>query len=41
MSNAVQKQESSIKDYVAGVTLQAAAVRAEIAAAARKQKIKR
>ncbi len=33
MSNVAQKQESSIKDYIVGVTLQAAAVRAEIAAA--------
>lgn len=38
MSNAAQKQESSIKDYVAGVTLQAAAVRAEIAAASTETK---
>lgn len=38
MNNAVSKQESSIKDYIASVTLQAAAVRAEIAAASTETK---
>jgi len=38
MKNAVHKQESSIKDYVEHVTLKAAAVRAEIAAASTETK---
>lgn len=38
MSNTAKIQESSIKDYVAGVTFQAAAVRTEIAAASTETK---
>ncbi len=38
MSNAMHKQQLSIKDYIQNVTLQAAAVRAEIAAASTETK---
>ena len=38
MNNAIQKQDLSIKDYIENVTLQAAAVRAEIAAASTETK---